>query len=197
MRLPWIGPCLIAALAVVGYTAVERRPPPPVQLPVLGTVPAFSLTAHTGRPFTREALRGTVWIAEFIFTRCAGQCPLMAERTARLQQELDGAPVRFVSFSVDAAHDTPAVLAAYAERYGASAGRWDFVTGDPDAIRALAQQGFSLAVGEGGPPQEPITHSVRLVLVDRDGRIRGTYESTETDAMVRLRHDARRLTQER
>ena len=192
MRVSWTGPLALGALAVILVSSQAwRRPPAP--LPVFGTVPDFSVVAHDSRPLTRAALAGRVWIAEFIFTRCAGQCPLIAQQTQRLLEALGDAPVRAVSFTVDPAYDTPAVLAVYAQRYGAQPGRWDFATGDPLALRALAVQGFRLAVSEGGPPEEPITHSVRLVLVDRDGAIRGTYDATDDGAMQRLRADARRL----
>ena len=192
MRAWWTGPLAFGALAVI-LVASQAARRPPVPLPVLGTVPDFSVVAHDGRPLTRGALAGRVWLAEFIFTRCAGQCPLMARQTQRLLEALQDVPMRAVSFTVDPAYDTPAVLAAYAQRYGAQPGQWDFATGDPAALRALAVQGFRLAVGEGGPPDEPITHSVRLVLVDRDGAIRGLYDATDDEAMARLRADARRL----
>ncbi len=193
MRLPWTGLLIVAALAAVCYAA--GSPARPAALPVMGVVPAFSLTSHAGLPLTRDDLRGTPWIAEFVFTRCAGQCPLMAEQTVALRQALAGLPVRFVSFTVDAAHDTPEVLAAYARRYDAQPGKWDFVTGDPAAIQRLATEGFALAAADGGTPEEPITHSVRLALVDRQGRIRGSYDATDPHAMARLRADARRIAQ--
>jgi len=166
-------------------------------LPDVGPVPAFSLTDAQGRAVTRLDLAGSVWIADFIFTRCAGQCPLLSGRMARLQEALAGAPgVQLVSFTVDPAYDTPEVLAAYARRYGADAGRWRFLTGEPQAVLALIREGFRLAIAEEGPAEEPITHSIRLVLVDRRGRMRGSYEATDERAMARLQDDARRLLKE-
>ena len=155
----------------------------------------FSLLDQDGRILTRTTLEGTVWIADFIFTRCAGQCPLMSQQMATLQEAFaQMSQVRFVSFSVDPVYDTPAVLAGYAKRYGARSGRWDFLTGPASTIQQLAQEGFRLGVAEGASPREPITHSVRLVLVDQRGRIRGYYDAMDHDAVARPQRDTRRLS---
>ena len=74
-------------------------------------LPEFALLDRSGRPATLSALRGRPWIADFIFTRCAGVCPAMTARMAALAKRLEGVPVRFVSFSVDPVYDTPEVLA--------------------------------------------------------------------------------------
>ena len=164
-------------------------------LPDYGVLPDFSLTNQHGQPISRAQLAGSVWIADFIFTRCAGQCPLMSEQMGRLQTAFGQTPgPRLVSFSVDPDHDTPEVLATYAKRYGAQASRWQFVTGSNAAVAQLAQQGFHLAFGEGhASVQEPITHSVRFVLIDQQGHIRGYYDATDDRAMITLHDDAWRL----
>ena len=207
------GAVILAAVGAVLTAASSRtfahRSAP--ALPDYGRLPDFSLTAQDGQPITRGRLLGSVWIADFIFTRCAGQCPLMSAQMAKLQQAFGGAPgVRLVSFSVDPSHDTPEILSAYAARSGVAADRWVLVTeagnrrGNPvgDAkgttgplttVAVLARQGFHLGLGEGGSPEEPITHSVRLVLVDQRGAVRGYYDATEAEAMRRLQDDARAL----
>ena len=178
---------MVAGLFVVGCHVV-----PP--LPRLGQVPDFSLIDHEGHPIRRADLSGSVWIADFIFTRCAGQCPLMSAEMAQFHHALR--EPRLVSFSVDPSYDTPPVLAQYAAHYGAHAPHWRFVTGSADAITSLAQQGFHLGIGVDGTAEEPITHSVRFVLVDQQGWIRGTYEATDARAMQQLQSDARRLAAE-
>lgn len=160
----------------------------------LGQVPEFALVDEQGRPVSHADLDGKVWVADFIFTRCAGQCPLMSSQMAKLQARFDGVEtVQFVSFTVDPSYDTPQILAAYAKRYGAPVAQWRFVTGDQDALWTLARTGFRLGVGEDGTAEEPITHSVRLVLVDQQRRIRGYYDATDAGAMERLFHDVHTL----
>ncbi len=182
----------LGVCAAVLHRSAARRPAAP--LPDYGAVPAFLLTDHHGRPISRDQLAGSVWIADFIFTRCAGQCPMMSAQLAALQKAFAGvAGMQFISFTVDPDHDTPTILSEYARHYAAEAARWRLVTGSKQALYTLAQAGFRLGVGEDGSPVEPITHSVRFVLVDHAGRIRGYYDATDAQAMGRLQQDARRL----
>ncbi len=176
-----------AALAIL--TACSPRTP----LEVYGQVPPFRLTDQNNQPFDRSALAGKVWVADFIYTTCTGPCPLMSNRMRRVQKEVAVFPdVRLVSFTVDPQRDTPAVLAEYARRYQAEPERWHFLTGDPAALHALGRDGFKLNSVDGS-----LTHSIRFVLVDRKARIRGYYESMESDFMDRLVADIRRLVEER
>jgi protein SCO1/2 len=178
---------VLAALALVGGC---RR----AVLPVLGEVPAFTLTERSGRTVRAEDLTGRVWVADFVFTRCPDFCPALTARMAALQARLPPGPdaVRLVSFSVDPVHDTPEVLRGYANR--ARAGEhWLFLTGPREALATLLRDGFKVAFAEGGPPSAPITHSDRFVLVDRRLRIRGYYHGTDSADLARLVEDAEGL----
>jgi protein SCO1 len=181
------------ALVTAGLVAwLLLRPHP---LPVLGTVPPFTLTERSGRAVRAEDLSGHVWVADFVFTRCPDFCPALTARMAGLAKTLAPArrPVRLVSFTVDPAHDTPEVLRAYATRAGAGDG-WLFLTGPRDAVSALLRDGFKVAWADDGPPTSPITHSDRFVLVDRALRIRGYYHGTEPADVARLARDATALS---
>jgi protein SCO1/2 len=203
-RLVWAA--LLGVLAVVataGLVSLARRAAAPPDSPLaglqdLGEVPDFRLLERSGREVTLEDLRGRVWIADFVFTRCGGICPVLSARMARLQKSLrvDGdSPLRLVSFTVDPAHDTPAVLAAYAEGLRADADGWLFLTGPRADLHALIKDGFRLSVAERdaddpeADPNEMITHSDRFVLVDARGRIRGYYHGTDEESVERLLAD--------
>lgn len=162
-------------------------------LPNYNAAPEFQLTERSGRSISRQDLKGQVWIADFIFTRCSGICPAMSSNMERLQARLPK-EIRLISFSVDPTNDTPEVLTEYAKRYNADPERWLFLTGAPDAMQALSVSGFKLALDPtGGTEAEPITHSSRFVLVDRDGQIRGYYGTEDPDALDRLIADAKKL----
>jgi protein SCO1/2 len=157
-------------------------------------VPDFSLTDQTDRTVSFQELKGRVWVADFIFTTCGGTCPAMTQEMRKLQDTLPPA-VRLVSFTVDPEHDTSKVLAAYAAQHGASRDRWLFLTGDKQAMYDICVKGFKLALEtDGTTPGEPITHSSRFVLVDRQGQIRGYYSGTEDDDLKRLAADVKRLS---
>ena len=189
-----VGAILVAAGAVAVVAARARPGPEP---PRLGSVPDFRLVERSGRPLSLADLRGRPWVADFIFTRCAGACPAMTARMARLRRDVPP-DVQFVSFTVDPAHDTPEVLARYAATFRADEG-WLFVTGPAKDLYALSVAGFKLAAMEVPPGEQaaggdgPFLHSSKLVLVDGAGVIRGYYDSTDEAAMRTLATDTAAL----
>ena len=170
-----------------------------MEVPVLGSVPEFSLTEANGTTLQRADLLGKVWIASFLFTRCGEACPLMMQHEARLQPDLPlRDDLRLVSFSVDPDWDTPKVLTEYAHTFGADQSHWLFLTGDKKQVYHLACDGFHLAAQPADPTKEmPILHSTRLVLVDRGGAIRGYYDSSDPVEMQKLIRDVRQVLAER
>jgi len=167
-------------------------------LPKLGHVPDFAFVSERGRPVAARDLEKRVWIADFIFTRCGGTCPAMSERMAALAGTLKDEPgVRFVSFDVDPEHDSLADLATYARQHRADPERWSFLRGERPAVRALAGDGFKLAVVDGrADDPEPILHSSSFVLVDGKRRIRGYYDGLEPAGVEKLAADARHLARD-
>ena len=158
------------------------------------TLPAFDLTERRQASLRLDDLRGKVWVADFMYTSCVEVCPLQSAEMGRLQAAFADHPdLRLVSFSVDPQRDTPAVLSAYADKFQADPERWLFATGEPEAVARLAQEGFRLSaasyVADEDGADYTFIHSNRFVLVDRQGRIRGYYRSTDPDDLVRLRRD--------
>lgn len=188
---------VVATVLMIGLrgTAATR----PQALPELGQVPDFALTEASGDPITRADLREQVWLASFIFTRCAEFCPAMMRAEVKVQRNLPvRADVKLVTFSVDPDYDTPAKLRDYAEMFEADRRLWWFVTGDKAQIYRLAIEGFRLSTMDADPVEEmPILHSSKLVLVDRRGTIRGYYDTQEEAEMKQLVKDVSRLVAER
>src|SRR5262245_17276951 len=161
-------------------------------LPVLAQLPDFSLLERNGGKIGLSDLKGKVWIADFIFTRCPGPCPRMSARMASLQRDLAGEEdLRLISISVDPEFDTQEVLAKYAAQYQAEAGRWLFLTGERAAIHALAKSGFLV-----GGVDDVTLHTTRFILIDRQGRVRGYYSSSDEEELRKLTNQARALLRE-
>ena len=99
--------------------------------------------------------------------------------------------VRFVSFTVDPARDTPPVLNAYSQHFEAMPGKWFFLTGTQADLQKLGRDAFKLNNVDGN-----LDHSTRFALVDEDSRIRGYYPTLETDAIPSLIADTKRLLKE-
>ncbi len=191
-------------LIILGLGVVSLlRDDPDSRLPVLATVPDFALIGTDGEKVSRSDFDGGLWVADFIFTQCAGVCPVLSARMAEIQKQLDdgGIDAKLVSISVDPARDSPQAMRAYSERFGADPERWRFLTGDRAALHQLIGKGFQLAIAERSPEEaeadggELITHSDRFVLVDRNSRIRGYYHGTDRESVAQLVEDLTSLAE--
>jgi protein SCO1 len=172
---------LLALAAVLAMLDQARSPAP--RLPVYGPVSEFSLTNQAGQAVTLRDLAGHVWVADVIFTRCPGPCLKMSRQMMELQQALPaGSPARLVSLTTDPEFDTPAVFKAYATRFNADPARWQFLTGDKQQLMRLTVESLKLTALAKKPedresPQDLFLHSTIFVLVDRQGRLRGVFET--------------------
>ena len=198
-------PAVIAAVGLAGLLRPDGNANE--ALATYWEAPPFVLVDQAGDTLHSDDLLGRSWVASFIFTHCAGVCPLITSRMAQLRDSLHarswlGRDVRLVSFTVDPARDTPAVLRAYAQRFGGSPPEaWAFLTGSPpEAVRALIQEGFRLtAVAPNTAADAPSTdeyqvnHSPRVVLVDARGVVRGIYQGTDPNTPSRILTDLTRL----
>ena len=174
---------LLLACALALLNARNRLAKP---LPVYGQVADFALTNQDGKVTSLADLRGHPWVADIIFTRCAGPCPEMTRQMKALQQDLPpGSKTRLVTLTTDPEFDTPSVFKTYAERFGADLRRWMFLTGAKDQIAHLAVDSLKLSAvptppAERQSPQDLFVHSTIFVLVDQRARLRGIFETTGT-----------------
>jgi protein SCO1/2 len=193
----------IASWAAVRRQGTRADPPPPqagdagvaikVDAPPIPDVqmPDFSLTTQDANPFTRDDLAGHAWIVDFVFTHCAGPCPLMTEKMAALEKQLPNPNIRFLSFSVDPDRDTPAVLKEYAKQHNADLSRWTFLTGSDATVQAVARA--LLMPVEHTDDKDRIIHTTKFILTDGHGKMRGFYYFKDDDAIRKLIADANRL----
>jgi protein SCO1 len=184
----WVVSIGILFLVLLGSGVSRSLPKAPAKLYEL---PAFTLLNERGERFGGEDLKGRIWVADFIFTSCAGPCPKLTKRMAEIQHRARnlGDAFHLVTFTVDPETDTPERLADYAKKYHADPRRWTFLTGPLDDITTLAVKGFKEATGREEPSLFGIAHSERLALVDPRGWIRGYYEATD-EGITDLLHDA-------
>jgi protein SCO1/2 len=186
----WSILCLMMALVgsiliwskLAGRGMAENR-----SLPIYGQVSDFTLTNQDGQVVSLVDLRGKVWVADIIFTRCAGPCPQMTRQMGELQAALPaGSPVKLVTLTTDPDFDTPPVMRNYAQRFGANLDRWMFLTGTKKEIASLASSGLKLSAvevkpGERTAPEDLFIHSTIFVVVDKQARLRGVYQTTGPD----------------
>ncbi len=187
---------LLASLPLI-WAMTAPRVAPNVPPPVLFGVPAFELVDQTGGALSSEDLRGTPWVGAVFFTRCPSVCPQLIEDLRSIDVDTrGGAPSgRFVCFSADAAHDDPAVLAAYAAQRGLDPKRWTLVTGEESLVRSTVLEGLKLGLGDDGEAPFGVFHATSLVLVDQNLDIRGYYRSDDSEQLDQLARDLITLEQ--
>jgi cytochrome oxidase Cu insertion factor (SCO1/SenC/PrrC family) len=184
-RTLWVGVGLLIVIVAVSYvlSRVSSQRPRYDTPPPFGQVADFALTNQGGRTVTLADLRGHVWVADIIFTRCAGPCPRMTRQMKLLQDTLPAeSSTKLVTLTTDPGFDTPEVLKAYAARFEANPDRWMFLTGTKKEIAALAIDSLKLTAIEQKPedrkdPADLFIHSTILVVVDKQARLRGIFET--------------------
>lgn len=158
-------------------------------------VPAFTAVDQNGKNVARADLGGKVWLADFIFTRCAGPCPLMTMKMMQIQQALGEAPVTLVSFTVDPDYDSPQVLKKYMADRGAKENNWLMLnTGSNASVQSLAR---AMNIGVHKPEEGDIVHGTHFILVDRAGKIAGYFSGVDADGWQRAVDAAKKLTEAR
>ena len=206
-RLPrtlWIGVALILLLLVFAFLLsglkIRQRTAAPFskigqtadltltnqsgQPVTIGQIGNFTLTNQSSQPVTLTDLHGKVWVADIIFSRCAGPCPRMTRQMEALQTALPkDSTARLVTLTTDPEFDTPEVLSKYAERFNADTNRWWFLTGEKKEIATLATEGLKLTgfletkPEERQNPEDLFIHSTLFVVVDKHARLRGVFET--------------------
>ena len=156
-------------------------------------LPEFEFVESMGGTVSRESMKGKRWLANFIFTRCAGPCPLMTRDVSELHRLVaqSNPDFRFVTFSVDPSYDTAEVLQKYAETFRADQERWKFVTGDETAMHDFIRRGFTQYVqpnlGDLRKPGFEVAHSNRAVLVNEEGVPVASFVMTIPEDVAKLR----------
>lgn len=161
---------------------------------VFHQIPAFDLIDQNGQPFSSAKTKGKIYVADFFFTRCGTICPKLSTNLTRVQSLFANDPnILIVSHSVDPKHDSSAVLQKYAQKYDVKSGKWFLLTGDKKAIYDLAIKGYKLPVADASEYDkniksidETFIHSEKLLLIDKEGYIRGIYDGTYSPDVERL-----------
>jgi cytochrome oxidase Cu insertion factor (SCO1/SenC/PrrC family) len=184
---PAIAPFIIIVLSVAvlwaGYNSLSKP------LPKMGQITSFELTNSLDKKVSVQNLNGKVWVANFVFTRCKGPCPLLTKKMAKLQRKFTAKHgLNVVTITVDPEFDTPKVLHSYAQEFQADESTWHFLTGKRKQIEDLMLNQFKLGFAE-----DIIFHSDRMVLVDKESNIRGFYQGTSVKDYKKLMNDIKKI----
>ena len=143
------------------------------------TIPDFSFTNQEGKTITKKDLEGKIYVANFFFATCPTICPKMSMQLQRVQTEFAAQrELKIISHTVNPEKDTVEALAAYGKKFMVNPSKWYLVTGNKKEIYDVAIKGYFLPTEDEGGGPDNFTHSEKLVLVDKEKRIRGYYDGT-------------------
>jgi protein SCO1/2 len=156
----------------------------------------FTLTDQRGKRVGRATVKGRTYVASFFYTDCRTLCPDLKTQLVRVQREFaSDSSVMILSHSVDPAVDTVGKLAHYASANHIDGKQWRLLTGDRAEIARLARERYFVELSDTtGNTQGRLRHTETLVLVDRDGHIRGVYDGSLAFEVSQLIRDIHELT---
>ena len=158
----------------------------------------FTLINQLGKTITPENFKDKIYVANFIFTTCPGICPIMTNNMETVYKKFKSdSQILFISHTVMPETDSVPVLLKYANKKGADANKWFFVTGKKTQLYDLARNQYFAAISEGNGSAEDFVHTENFVLVDTKKRIRGIYDGTSFDEIDKLILDIQTLKEEK
>jgi protein SCO1 len=157
----------------------------------------FKLIDQRGDTVTNATFEGKIYVADFFFTTCPTICPKMTANLGEVAAHFKDDPrIMFLSHTVLPRVDSVPVMAAYGKKHGADPDRWKLVTGPKEHIYELARRSYFAVTTEGDGGEADFIHTENFILVDNKSRIRGFYDGTSKDDMVRLQKDVSTLLKE-
>jgi protein SCO1/2 len=147
----------------------------------LGKTPApdFKLVDQTGNAVSLADFRGKVVVLTFLYTHCPDECPLIASKLSTASASL-GSPMTqtvYVAVSVDPANDTPIMIAKFVQDHNLT-GKLRYLTGTPAQLQPV-WTAYSLYVAPGSTDAtgSPVSHSSRVIVIDKAGNQRVNFGS--------------------
>ncbi len=154
------------------------------------TIQNFSFINQDGKTITEKDFEGSVYVTDFFFTTCHSICPIMSTQMERVAANFKGnSEVKFLSHTVDPEIDTVEQLKSYALKHNANVKQWMFVTGEKQSLYEIARTGYLLDASEGNGGPDDFIHTQNFALIDKNKRIRGYYDGTDSTQMNQLIKD--------
>ncbi|WP_226530528.1 SCO family protein [Metabacillus niabensis] len=185
---------LVLGIFLLVLTACGNQSP--IKDPLNYEVQSFSYTNQNNDPLSLDDLKGTVWVANFIFTNCETVCPPMTAHMSELQQKMksEGVNARIISFSVDPEHDTPEKINEFTAPYSISFENWDFLTGySQKEIEEFARESFKTIVQK-PKNSDQVLHGTSFYVVDQNGVVMKDYNGVENPPYDQMIKDIKALT---
>lgn len=186
-ELPYFGKSIVDSSLVNGVWKKDTLP---------HRIGNFSFIDQKGNPFTQEQLKDKIYVADYFFCTCQSICPVMTKQMGRVAKIFSGdEEVKFVSHTVNPEYDSVNVLADYALANGVVYGQWYLLTGSKKELYSLARDAYMMDASQGDGGAEDFIHTQNFALIDKDKRIRGYYDGTDSTEVNTLINDLKLLKQ--
>ena len=154
----------------------------------------FSMKNQNGETITQEFYNDKIYVADFFFTTCPTICPIMTENMGYIQEKIkNDSDILLLSFSVTPEIDSVEQLKKYALEKNVIDSKWNLVTGNKKDIYTVARTSYLVAKTNGDGGKYDMIHTENFVLVDKEKRIRGFYDGTNSKEMDQLLNDIKIL----
>jgi len=190
VELPYYGPKTPFDTVIDGKTVVDTN---------YFQIPPFSFTNQDGNTVTQNDVKGHIYVANFFFTKCPTICPVMTAqltRVAKQAEEKGFDDFLILSHTIDPRNDTPEALKNYAVKYFIDTEKWWFLRGSEEYTHDFARSGYFLGAEANENAPGGFMHSEMVMLIDRQGHIRGIYKGTDTEAVNLLIDEIKVLSKE-
>lgn len=164
----------------------------------LHEISEFSFTDQDGNKVTKETMKGKIYLANFFFTTCPGICPTITKNLLKVQNEFAGDnEIKIISHSVMPWSDSAASLKNYEKTFNLKNGMWFLVTGKTSEIYELARRSYYAEEKAGyNSDSTEFLHTEHVLLVDKNGHLRGIYNGTIALDAQRMIDDIKILKKE-
>jgi protein SCO1/2 len=161
------------------------------------TIQPFSFINQFNDTVTEKTIANKIYVTDFFFATCQSICPKMSSQLVHVQNAFkNDKDILLLSHTVNPANDTVEVLNGYAQTYGAIQNKWHLLTGNKKAIYDMARYSYLVNALQEDGSAEGFLHSELFILIDKQKRIRGFYDGTDSVAVVKLISDIKLLKQE-
>lgn len=164
---------------------------------VYQTIPAFKFVNQYGDSVSNKSLDGDIYVADFFFTSCPSICPIMSRNMLEVYHAFkDAGDFKIISHTIDPKHDSVPVLKKYADKLGVTGNTWWFLQGKKEATYQLGERSYLVAIKQTDGTEGGYVHQGYFVLIDKQKRIRGSYDGTDPKQVAQLIADIKTLRTE-
>lgn len=161
------------------------------------TIQPFQFINQYGDTVSEKTIANKIYVADFFFATCQSICPQMSSQLVHVQKVFEkDHDILILSHTVNPMNDTVEVLKGYADSYGAQKNKWHFLTGNKKEIYDMARYSYLVNAFEDDGTPEGFLHSELFLLIDKQKRVRGMYDGTDSVSVVKLISDIKLLEQE-